>query len=505
MLIEIIKKTIYTKKSKLRASQNYILVKKKNNLNSLNSLKELIVNIISKDKTLYDIEKNTCLLKNHVYKRIYKLLINKHFNFFFYFFYSKKFIYPLPSKWIYGIRGHIDINIFFSKLLFICIGLLCFIKDFFKCFKIIIFSNCTFKKNSIFIPTIPYKNDLIYKEHFSHLCNYFDEINNFKIKNIYFNKIYDQNLFNKFLFFHTRGLEYFRISLIEKVKLVLILFKISIKKFFSLNSDLLFSLLDDFLYLKFKTYFKNNNLFHTYLHLNVYGFSYTPIWFNFVKYDSTIYNYSFSFDNYFDKSNKNFLTHGIDLSSWENYVVWNNAQASFLDKLNGKKKNYIKKKPFYFNANKYQTIIHDKSIVIVDTYPLKIEELLMAGLNSNYPSVSTSIKFIKDITLYAKEMNLKVYHKRKRSSSIVHCHKRYLHFLKSIEKNDFYYVLPDEIDNNILFNKNLFFICKPFTTFALIADYYKENVIFYDCTKTLLPNKYINYSVPLINDLNKIS
>lgn len=90
MLKTIIKRIIYSKKNRLRASKNYILLKKKNSLNKLNFLKELIINILSKDKSLYQIDDHNYFLKNNIYKRVYKLLINKHFNFFFLFFLFEK-------------------------------------------------------------------------------------------------------------------------------------------------------------------------------------------------------------------------------------------------------------------------------------------------------------------------------------------------------------------------------------------------------------------------------
>ena len=92
---------------------------------------------------------------------------------------------------------------------------------------------------------------------------------------------------------------------------------------------------------------------------------------------------------------------------------------------------------------------------------------------------------------------------KRESKSLSFSSKRYVNYLNSINYK-YYYSLPEDFNLDYLFKKDLIFICKPFTSFAILARYFRKKVFYFDPKMSLRYEKYNNLDIKLIYDLNEI-
>lgn len=508
MLNKLIKKVLINKKNLIIALKNLKNQKNSHGLNLLNSIKVEI----SKNALIL-IENEPSAINKNILKsqtgKIYKLLFNTYFNFYFYLNIDKKFSYPMEIKWVEVFqKKDIKINKFNSFLLFKLFIFYQFIKEIIISIRVIILSNENFLSKSIFVydlPEIPKtiieKNKI--KEIQINNFKYFVSLSDSNLENIYSKSSISINKIGTLNYFSSKSIEYFKINTLEKFCLLNYLIKTILISFKS--KDLTYIIISDLLITeKFKRYASKFLISKIFITPSYYGMSYTPNWFSILEKKTFVYHYSLSTDTYLYDKNQNEMYNGFNLSNWKNHLIWEDNHKIIFNKLYNSDLNYFSYKPFYCNYSNTKFDLLDNSIVIVDSYTLNSEKYLMSGQNNYYNNANNNISFLDEIINFAKKKNKYVYHKKKRESkSLSFSSKRYVNYLNSI-KYEYYYSLPEDFNLDYLFKKDLIFICKPFTSFAILAKYFRRKVFYFDPKMSLLYEKYNYLNIKLVYDLNEI-
>ena len=185
--------------------------------------------------------------------------------------------------------------------------------------------------------------------------------------------------------------------------------------------------------------------------------------------------------------------------NWPTYLVWNKSHAKFIQSQIQSPANIKIVHPIYYQESSSIKLTTNRPIVLVfDMQPYReYFSYTFASAQSYTYSHKVSIAFLKDIQEVTSQMGVDLLFKRKRNESKLN--KKYLTFLKSFVEND----NVTEIDPGV----SAFRLCKecdvtismPFTSTAVVADYYGKESIYYDPTGNIQKNDRAAHNLTVIN------
>lgn len=431
---------------------------KRNFLNSFLDLKNLDINILIKQ---------ILVEKFLPYIRYTKVFFLK----------SEYFFFPLPFEISKNLLKNINkFNIFINYFLFLILNFYFLFKSIVTLLRIILANNrvkTNDNENSIFINLGNFNQYNLGKDvnlvnwYRKHFMNQNNELHNYLITK------------NKRKFLKNKNLYKSSISKINLIKFFIFSIFYIFLSFFNLillrwQYSFIATQVIEALFFKF---IDNTSLYKEYLFINK-TFIYRPIWTYVVenkKSKITFIFYSCSLlTNYYMKNINNSLW---KLATWPQYYFWDDEQYKFIK--NNNRIPFVYKKygfiPYVDNGN---IKLKKADICIFDEPPLKLTDMIMAGLNDNIWTIKNSIKFLEDILEISKKKNLVVCLKiKKKNSKLVKSYFRRIDQLSNKYSN--LRILDYDIAPSRLIKLSKISISFPFSSTAVIAKFLKKKIIYY--------------------------
>ena len=195
----------------------------------------------------------------------------------------------------------------------------------------------------------------------------------------------------------------------------------------------------------------------------------------------------------------------FQVTNWPKHLIWNETHAEYIRNVITYPSDVEVVGPIGYEDNSMALPrINKLSVLAFDIQPLKYSFCLPATPSAQWYShdYKARVDFYKDIQEICSELGVDLFFKRKRNSPLVH--KGYWNFLKAFVKND----NVVEIDPDI----SAFRLCKqfdvvlslPFTSTAVIADYYGKESIYYDPTGKIEKSDRAAHQLTVINKKNEL-
>jgi polysaccharide biosynthesis PFTS motif protein len=198
--------------------------------------------------------------------------------------------------------------------------------------------------------------------------------------------------------------------------------------------------------------------------------------------------------------------YGWDISTWRNYLVWDNYQSDFLKKNSPVDIKVEVVGPVYFEDSPHACPeLPARSIAVFDVQPVRSSYYVQLGSNTEYYVPEIANKFLQDVCKVAKKSNFKVVLKRKRIIGKL-IHPKYRNMVNELSTSGSIIEVDANLSPNKIIEKVEGVICMPFTSVALIADNHGIPAIFYDPVKAInLKNLSLSHGLPLLNNPVQLS
>ena len=150
--------------------------------------------------------------------------------------------------------------------------------------------------------------------------------------------------------------------------------------------------------------------------------------------------------------------------------------------------------------DKLENLENEKYILMFDIIP----EKLKFEYFTSYSIINGKnlVKFQRDIIEIAKDLNLKIIHKQKRSRDLDRVCKKYKQSLDLLKKVKNYKILSDNYSIEELIRNSLCCISFPYVTAALMAKDMKKPTVYYDSSREILnkEKRIESHDVEIINN-----
>jgi polysaccharide biosynthesis PFTS motif protein len=172
--------------------------------------------------------------------------------------------------------------------------------------------------------------------------------------------------------------------------------------------------------------------------------------------------------------------------NWPNYIVWDDYQANFIRRHSRFDARFYIAGPIHLSGKVSSEVnIKERSIAVFDVMPMRSSVYATLGLYREYLVPETCRGFVEDICKSALELDFHVYLKTKRMVSR-RIHPTYRNLLKSILQFPNVTVLEGDYPAEALIKKTQASISMPWTSTALIANFFSKPCCYYDSTGTLM-------------------
>lgn len=468
--------------SKINTIKGYRIAKVKGRLYNLEEIKEEITNSQIKN---FNSEREIVLRQF-----LLRYLMSYRFNIAFFKSLAKKsaIIYPLTDEWIKIIeKNGYKVNSFLSKVLLFFFSTIFYFKSFKTFFSLLFYSRSTFPKsdyvyfNNLSISNLPIDTQNSY-DIFSWYCKKYQKNKN-KISFVVNFKFKENEITNTFNIYQNKYC-FPSLNIFKKLKLFQKFLILILKNLFWL---ILFNwkkiiLTEEKIYCIYVDLLKKKDLASEYW-FNISEFVYRPLWTYLVEDNSKIilYNYSCSFLGHKLLNKYRPEEVGIGSMNWPYVFQWSKKYNEYLIDKTSKTISYKLVEPIWFIDKKVNLNLNNnkKSLVIFDVSPSNF--LRMCELNYNiYRNNKCAKLFIKDILEVSNNLNLSVYIKLKRELDLKYHSKIYSSFIDEIQKLNIINFVDTKVSPFNLIKSTDMNISIPFTSTAVIGNYYNKPSCFYD-------------------------
>ena len=232
----------------------------------------------------------------------------------------------------------------------------------------------------------------------------------------------------------------------------------------------------------------------------MFDWTYRPIWTYLAEsMGSKIYFFFYSTNSEQFKTKSGYIPLLFDWRSinWPNYVVWDQYQEDFIARHSGAEARFHIAGPLHLSGKVPVEIdFKKKSLAVFDVMPMRLSIYATLGLSKEYFVAKTCIDFVQDIIDTASELNCHVYLKTKRVVS-KRVDASYQRLLDSLHNRDNVTVLSGDYPAETLIRKTAMSVSMPWTSTALIANYFAKPACYYDSTETLLHDDRGAHGVPV--------
>lgn len=219
--------------------------------------------------------------------------------------------------------------------------------------------------------------------------------------------------------------------------------------------------------------------------------------------------YLYSMNNYpiTTQQNPEFIrSNHWDLVSWPEIWTWNKFSKMDLESIIKYKVQIKVVEPIWFSSFKEFNFSEFKSLkklALFDIQPPRIYHTYSLGNSFDYYNIENSKKFMSDVLLAAKKANYHVFFKRKRPSSLVDS--TYLRFLDDLKiKFENFTEIPAENDPISIIENVDKVISMPFTSTALLGQFFNKKSIYYDVTSSLIKRQKASYDIEIKSNIDEL-
>jgi len=239
-----------------------------------------------------------------------------------------------------------------------------------------------------------------------------------------------------------------------------------------------------------------------------YHWTYRPIWTYLAEsMGSKIFFYFFSTNSEQFKTEAGYIPLLFDWRpiNWPNYVVWDHYQEDWIARHSRFEARFHIAGPIHLSGKvPFEVDFHKKSLAVFDVMPTRSSIYVTQGLEKEYYISKTCIDFVRDIVEVASNLNCHVYLKTKREIS-----KRvdisYRQLLISLSDHDNVTVLRGDYPAETLIKKTTVSVSMPWTSTAVMANYFTKPACYYDSTGGLLQDDRGAHGVPVCIGKNELS
>ena len=245
-------------------------------------------------------------------------------------------------------------------------------------------------------------------------------------------------------------------------------------------------------------YFHNSN--HLFRPLWTYEAEKKGVEILFYFYSTNCFSFKPDGEKYYQQNHWN-------ISTWSNYLVWNKTQHDFIEQqIAFKNKIEIVGIIPFRKATKFDLkFTNKKRLLVFDVQPMRSSYYQSLGLNYEYYVPENAISFLDDIDRLSIMFNLEIVFKRKRLNPFVD--KVYLKKLDQLSSSPRWLITNPENDAALLLEKSqpIASISVPYTSTAIITSSYGTPTIYYDNTRKLDVKFSANNGIVVLNDLKSLS
>lgn len=244
------------------------------------------------------------------------------------------------------------------------------------------------------------------------------------------------------------------------------------------------------------------------VYFSISSFSLKPLWTYVVEEKkSKIINYSYasSFQGFKTKSGYIDQEYFLENIKWKNIYLWSKDYSEYVSSRVTKNVNVQLVNPIFYSDTNYTVEKSNMSYLgVFDVTPMETDLFYSHLPDIPYRNTDNSIKFLNDVYEVALLNNYKLLWKRKRKLTPNHHSKEYINFCIEFEKRKNVLVVDAEASAFKVIQHCKVCISMPFTSTALIAEYYKIKSIYYDPTGLLFLNDRGAQGVKLIQNKNNL-
>lgn len=234
---------------------------------------------------------------------------------------------------------------------------------------------------------------------------------------------------------------------------------------------------------------------------------YRPLWtYTAEMFNSEIlfYFYSTNVERFKSEDNDNRIINSWNIVSWPNYLVWDEYQVDFVNKIS----NFpIKTKivgPIYFVFSEMNKMkVSENSIAVFDVQPVRSTYYESLGLGQDYYVPEVANKFLADVFETVTLLKLPILFKRKRNIGKL-AHYKYINEIKRISKEYNFVNIDPSIPAELIISKSKAIISMPFTSTALIGRHLGKPSIYFDPTGLILKDDPAAHGIEVISDVNEL-
>ena len=232
-----------------------------------------------------------------------------------------------------------------------------------------------------------------------------------------------------------------------------------------------------------------------------YHWTYRPIWTYLAEtMGSKIFFYFFSTNSEQFKTENGYIPLLFDWRpiNWPNYVVWDHYQQDWIARHSRVESRFHIVGPIHLSSKvPFEVDFHKKSLAVFDVMPVRFSMYATIGLEKEYYVRKTCIDFVRDIVDTAAKHSCHVYLKTKKDVSEKILDASYRQLLTSLSDHDNVTVLRGDYPAETLIKKTKASISMPWTSTAVMANYYNKAACYYDSTETLLHDDRAAHGVPV--------
>jgi len=241
---------------------------------------------------------------------------------------------------------------------------------------------------------------------------------------------------------------------------------------------------------------------------------YRPLWtYTAEKFNSEIYFYFYStnIERFKTIGNNSRIVNSWNIVSWSNYLLWDEYQVDFVNKISKFPINTKIVGPIYFVFSEISNLnVTQNSIAVFDVQPVRSTYYESLGLDQDYYVPEVANVFLSDVFESVSSLNFPIAFKRKRSIGKL-AHYKYVNEINRISKEYNFLNIDPSIPAELIIKNAKAVISMPFTSTALVGKHLGKPSIFYDPSGLVVKDDPAAHGILVINNkadlkdwLNKI-
>ncbi len=185
--------------------------------------------------------------------------------------------------------------------------------------------------------------------------------------------------------------------------------------------------------------------------------------------------------------------------NWPRYLVWDNYQVEFVQKMVGISAKVSIVGPIWFSTTAIEPPqLPERTIAVFDVQPVRISFYRLLAQEVDYYVPSISVQFLTDSFICIQSIGAQMLFKRKRKLNSKYHHPSYIKFVERMGRWDKMITIDPDTSAFKLIEKCSAVISIPFTSTALIARELGKPSCFYDPTGLIQRDDRAAHGIPIM-------